>query len=189
MLSVATLTAALQALFTSTADELAAETGFARRKRLWTGPAFAQALTFGWLDRPDASLERLACHAGSSRQALGQRMTPEGVAFLAAVLGHAVELALEARPAALPLLGRFNGVYAEDCTTVALPDSRASDFLGCGGSSAADGLSAAKVYVRYELLTGAVAEVAFGPGRQPDVTAGQAHPALPAGALRLVEAQ
>ncbi|MFO0842103.1 MAG: IS4 family transposase [Gemmataceae bacterium] len=89
--------------------------------------------------------------------------------------------------AALPLLRRFAGVYVEGCTTVALPDSCAADFRGCGGATEADGLSAAKVYVRYELLTGAIAEVGFQPGRRPDVAAGQAHAALPAGALRLAD--
>lgn len=187
MLSVAKLADALHPLFTATADQLAAEAGFVRRRRLWTGSAFSQALTFGWLDRPDASLERLAAHRGSSRQALDQRLTPEAVSFLAALLSHALQLALSARPACVPLLRRFVGVYAEDCTTVALPDSCAADFPGCGGSSEADGRAAAKVYVRYELLGGAIAEVGFQPGRRPDVAAGQAHPALPAGALRLAD--
>ena len=76
MLSVAELADALQSLFTTDADHAAALTGFVKRKRLWTGPAFAQALVFGWLERPDASLERLAAHAGTSMQALDQRFTP-----------------------------------------------------------------------------------------------------------------
>jgi hypothetical protein len=187
MVSVAALSDVLHGLFTTTADRLAAETGFVRRKRLWPGSAFAQALTFGWLDRPDASLERLAAHAGSSRQALDQRLTPTAVSFLAALLSHALELALTARPAAVPLLRRFHGVYVEDCTTVSLPDSCALDFPGCGGSTPADGRAAVKIYLRYELLGGAIPEVDFQPGRQPDVTAGQKHSALPAGALRLAD--
>lgn len=64
MLSVEKLTGTLQSLFTTDADEVAAQTGFVGRKRLWTGPAFAHALVFGWLERPDASFERLAAHVG-----------------------------------------------------------------------------------------------------------------------------
>ena len=41
--------------------------------------------------------------------------------FLSYLLADAIGLALTAIPAAVPLLSRFNGVYAEDCTTVALP--------------------------------------------------------------------
>ena len=65
MLSVAKLADALQSLFTTDADHPATLTDFVKRKRLWTGLAFALALVLGWLERPDASLERLASHAGS----------------------------------------------------------------------------------------------------------------------------
>jgi len=55
MLSVLELADALHPLFTSEADRIAQQVGFVQRKRLWTGAAFAKALVFGWLDRPDAS--------------------------------------------------------------------------------------------------------------------------------------
>jgi len=187
MITVAKLTDALHSLFTSTADEFASATGFVQRRRLWTGSAFAQTLVFGWLDRPDASLERLAAYRDSSRQALAQRFTPEAVSFLGRLLAHALELAVSARPVAISLLRRFQGVYAEDCTTISLPDSCALDFPGCGGSTSADGRAAVKLYFRYELAGGAITEVSSQAGRQPDVTAGQMHAALPAGALRLAD--
>ena len=136
MLSIAVLTDALQSLFTTDADDAARETGFVLRKRLWTGPAFAQALVFGWLDRPDASLERLADLAGTSKQALEQRFTYRAVEFLARLLASALERCLSASSAAaLPLLRRFNGVYVEDCTTVSLPRSCAAFLPGCGGTT------------------------------------------------------
>ena len=125
MLSIAGLTDALQSLFTTDADEIATQTGFVARKRLWTGPAFAQALVVGWFDRPDAPLERLASHVGSSKQALAQRFTPHAVGFLGGLLAHALELSLAAVPAALPLLRRFAGVYVEDCTTIPCPAAAA----------------------------------------------------------------
>jgi hypothetical protein len=187
MLSIANLSNALQSLFTTDADEFATQTGFVGRKRLWTGPAFAQTLVFGWLERPDASLERLASHTGSSKQALAQRFTPQAVDFLGALLGHALELSLAAIPAAIPLLRRFDGVYVEDCTTISLPRSCAASLPGCGGPTPDAGLAALKVYSRYEITGGSITEIDFQPGRFPDVTAGQAHTALPAGSLRLAD--
>jgi hypothetical protein len=187
VLSIADLTDALQSLFTTDADEIAARAGLVRRKRLWTGAAFAQALVFGWLERPDAPLERLAAHAGSSKQALEQRFTPHAVEFLGGLLAHALELSLAAIPPALPLLRRFAGVYVEDCTTIPLPRSCADALPGCGGPTPDAGLAALKGYVRYEITGGSIAEIDFQPGRYPDVTAGQAHAALPAGSLRLAD--
>ena len=178
---------ALHSLFTTDADHAATLTRFVKRKRLWTGPAFAQALVFGWLQRPDASLERLAANAGASKQGLDQRFTPQAVDFLSYLLAGAIGLALTAIPAAVPLLRRFNGVYAEDCTTIALPDSCAAGLPGCGGTTPADGRAALKVYVRYEVTGGAITELDYQPGRNPDVTAGQAHCGLPAGSLRLAD--
>ena len=173
MLSIADLADALQSLFTTDAEDAAAESGFVKRKRLWTGPAFAQALVFGWLECPDAPLERLAAHVGSSKQALDQRFTPHAVDFLGRLLAHALELALAASPAAIPLLRRFTGVYAEDCTTISLPRLCAASLPGCGGPTPSAGLAALKTYVRYELTGGSITEVDFQPGRFPDVTAGQ----------------
>ena len=188
MLSIAVLTDALQSLFTTDADDAARETGFVLRKRLWTGPAFAQALVFGWLDRPDASLERLADLAGTSKQALEQRFTYRAVEFLARLLASALERCLSASSAAaLPLLRRFNGVYVEDCTTVSLPRSCAAFLPGCGGPTPDAGLAALKIFSRYEITGGSVVEVDFQAGRFPDVTAGQEYAALPAGSLRLAD--
>jgi len=49
MTTVADVTQALQALFTTTADHLARRSGFVQRASKLTGAAFVQALVFGWL--------------------------------------------------------------------------------------------------------------------------------------------
>lgn len=187
MLSVAECAGALKPLFTTEADRIAAETGFVKRQRLLTGATFAQTLVFGWLQNPRASLERLADSVGASRQALHQRLTAPAIAFLAQLLAHALQLVWNTVPAVVPLLQRFNGIYAEDCTSVTLSDACAADFPGCGGSTAADGKAALKIYTRYELCSGAITELAFQPGRSPDVLAGQTYAVLPAGSLRLAD--
>ena len=47
-------------MFTTVADQAARETGFVQRHSKLSGARFVQALTFGWLGQPDASLGQLA---------------------------------------------------------------------------------------------------------------------------------
>src|SRR5438445_67677 len=58
MTSITCLGAALQTLFTTTAERLAQETNFVRRRRRLTGSVFAVTLVFGFLDRAGATLRR-----------------------------------------------------------------------------------------------------------------------------------
>jgi hypothetical protein len=60
MTTVPQLVQTLQTLFTTMADSLARATGFVQRRSKLTGAAFAQALVFGWLANPQASLTDLA---------------------------------------------------------------------------------------------------------------------------------
>src|SRR5271157_3097878 len=98
---------ALQIVLTSTANTAARETGFLCRRSKLTGAAFVQALTFGWLANPQATLEELAQAAGTagvaiSPQALEQRFTPQATACLLEVLQAAVARVLTADPVAVP---------------------------------------------------------------------------------------
>src|SRR5260370_4682605 len=139
-LSVTHLAAALQTLLTTDAEEAARDTGFVKRKRQLTATVFVQTLVFGWLEDPQASLEDLtevAAQQGATvtPQALDQRCTTAAADFLASVLDQAVSYTLAARPAAVALLRRFNGVYLQDSTTLSLPAPLAPLFPGCGGST------------------------------------------------------
>ena len=67
----------------STADQAALDCRFVARKRKLTGSAFVQIVVFGWLENPEASYADLTETASVvdidvSRQAIEQRMTPEG---------------------------------------------------------------------------------------------------------------
>src|SRR5437773_1645001 len=66
MVNVAMLVPILQARFTTTADQLAREAGFLRRRRGPAGADFLRALTFGYLKRRCAPLEDLAQPLGIS---------------------------------------------------------------------------------------------------------------------------
>src|SRR5579859_4850604 len=113
MTTVPELAQTLRTLLTTTADALARRTGFVQRRSKLTGAAFAQALVFGWLANPQASLENLAQAAAAvgvaiSPQGLDQRCSEVAAVFLEALLGAAVQAVVAVEPVAIPLLQRFS---------------------------------------------------------------------------------
>jgi hypothetical protein len=192
MLSVASLARTVQPLVTTTADEAAAASGFVQRRSKLTGARFVQTLVWGWLASPTASLTQLThtgalCGVAISRQGLDQRFSARAAACLKRVLDAALPQALAARPAALPLLRRFAGVYVWDSTTIALPDSLAEHWRGCGGRVAANTQAAVKVQLRWDLTSGALDLLRLQDGRESDLAAAEAADPLPLGALLLCD--
>ena len=189
--TVTSCAVALQTLLCSRAEELAQATGLVQRCRRLRGMQWVQTLVFGWMEQPNATLEDLTDQAALlgatiSPQGLDRWFCPQGADCLKQLAQQAVGVLLETQPAAIPLLQRFQRVSVEDCTVVALPASLATDYPGCGGDDDDDRNQAAlKMYVRMDLIDGQVTDLAFQPGKQPDVTAGQQAAPLPAGSLRL----
>jgi DDE family transposase len=183
-----TLAAALQALFTTTAEALGRATHFIQRQRRLTAPAFAQALVFRWMAKPDATLESLARQLAVSPQALHQRLGPAAQAFLRALLVEALRAALRVKPGRLGLLDRFSAVVVEDTTVIALPPELAGEFPGCGGGSGAgEGAAALKVLLRWDLRSGAVLALSAHAGRASDQELAARAADLPEGALHLAD--
>jgi hypothetical protein len=185
MLNVTTLAPVLQTLFTTRADECARSCGFICRQRRFSGAQFLQTLVHGLLQRPNAPLEDLALPLGLSRQALHQRFTPAAAQFCRSLLLEAVGHALQARPATLPLLHHFTGVFIDDATQLWLPDAAAVAFPGCGSGLAGLGQARMKVLLRWEIQGGRLQHLGIHPGRTADPTAATEAPPLPAGALSL----
>jgi len=188
-LTVPQLADALQMVFTTAATDAARATGFIQRQRQLTGPVFVQTLTFGWLEQPDAAIEQLTLLAADlgcplTPQALDQRFTPQAAACLAQVLDDALACVLSARPAAVPLLRRFRGVYLQDSTTISLPAALADLLPGCGGNAST---AALKLQVRWELTGCALEGLDWDTGRSADTKAELSRAFLPPGALRLTD--
>jgi hypothetical protein len=186
------LTQTLQTLLTTTADTLARRTGFVQRQSKLTGAAFAQALVFGWLANPHASLAALAQAAAVaggalSPQGLAQRCGEAAAAFLEAVLAAAVQAVIAAEPVAIPLLQRFTAVVLLDCSTIVLPDALGLWWPGCGGASAQHTQAALKLGVRFDLCSGALRGPLLYDGRTHESTTPIQSAPLPAGALRLAD--
>ena len=60
MMTVTQLSKTLQEVLTKPANELARPTGFVERESKISGAIFTQALTLGWLENPEATLEELS---------------------------------------------------------------------------------------------------------------------------------
>ena len=192
MTTVPQLAQTLQTVFTTTADAAARATGFVQRRSKLTGAAFVQALVFGWLANPHASLAALtqaAAVAGVaiSPQGLDQRCDEAAAAFLQAVLAAAVQAVVAAEPVAIPLLQRFTAVVLLDCSTIVLPDALGLWWPGCGGASAQHTSAALKLGVRFDLCRGALCGPLLYDGRTHESTTPIQTAPLPAGALRLAD--
>jgi len=185
MTTVADVTQALQALFTTTADRLARRSGFVQRASKLTGAAFVQALVFGWLADPQASVEALAQAAAAvgvaiSAQGLDQRFTEAAATFLEEMLTAAVQTVIAADPVAIPLLERFTAVVLLDSSTITLPAALALWWPGCSA-----GTAALKLHVRYDLCRGCLSGLLVQEGRISDRSTVMQTAPLPRGALRI----
>lgn len=191
MWTVTQVSSTLQQVVTTTANQLARETGFVQRASKLTGAAFVQTLLFGWLNNPQATLQQLAQMAGTvgvsiSPQGLDQRFTPAAAQFLRRVLEAAVVHVVTAHPVAIPLLQRFAGVYLLDSSTIVLPDELAAVWQGCGESLQQQTQAALKLQIQFDLSTGAL----IGPTLQHGRTADRQAPrqtAFQRGTLRLAD--
>jgi hypothetical protein len=190
MTTIAQLSTHLQTLFTTTANALGRSSGFVQRRSKLTGALFAQALVFGYLANPPASLPELAQAAAAagvsiSPQGLDQRCTEDAAIFLEQLVGAAIRMLIDGDATLVPLLARFSAVVLLDATTLVLPDALGDWWPGCGGSSETNTSAALKIHVRYDLLYGSLAALVFTDGRTHESTTPVQRAPLPAGALRV----
>jgi hypothetical protein len=187
------VTGALIDVFTSVADRAARQSGFVQRQSKLTGEAFVQALTFGWLRNPDATLDELAQAAASigvtiTPQGLDQRFGPRAADCLQRVLQEAVSRVIATNPVATQILQRFpGGVCLLDSTTITLPDCLATLWPGCGGTKPTDGQATLKLFARWNLLNGELNGPFLYAGRVADKVCEKALEPLPPGTLRLAD--
>jgi hypothetical protein len=160
-------------LFATVADRAARDSAFIRRARTPTGAAFVQALAFGWLADPAASVSALARGAAArdaplSRQGRDRRFTPAAADCLYRVLAAALLTRVAADAVAVPIPARFPGVSLWASTTVPPPDALAIHWPGRGGRTATRTRAALKVHPRREFTAGAFDRIALADGRTSD---------------------
>jgi hypothetical protein len=142
--TVAQVCETLQEVLNEVAHRAGRESGFIQRERKLNGASFVQTLVFGWMANPQASLEELSqaavtCGLEISPQGLAERFTEPAAAGVGQVLEASLTSAVEAEGGSVAALARFNGVYLQDSTVIALPSQLATVWRGCGnptGSSA-----------------------------------------------------
>lgn len=190
MTTIPQVARAMREILTTTAAEAGRTTRFVQRTSPLNGATFSQALVFGFLGNPQATLEELTQTAAAlgveiSPQALDQRFTASAAACLHQVLVTAIARVITAEPVASPLLERFTAVYVQDSSTIVLPEVFAAQWPGCGGSPSSSARAALKLQARLEMCTGRL-DVQLQEGRTSDRAAVLPGP-LPAGALRLAD--
>lgn len=184
---------ALIDVFTEVADRAALDSGFVRRQSKLGGQTFVQALTFGWLRDPDATLDELSQTAATlgvtiTPQGLEKRFGPRSAECLRQVLQKAVGRVITADPTTTDILRRFpGGVCLLDSTVVRLPDTLAALWRGCGGTGPNDGQAALKVFARWNLLDGKLEGPFLHAGRVCDKSCEKALEPLLPGTLRLAD--
>jgi hypothetical protein len=146
-------------------------------------------LVLGLLEKDDLTLNALAQVCADNGieitpQGLDQRITDEAVAFLKMMFTRAIDMFKNQIPLPLSILQQFNGVYLTDSSVIALPDSLATDYQGCGGNGPQASL---KIQVVFEFLMGNVSQVALRPGREPDQSYRDYVQTIPEGALSITD--
>ena len=182
----------MQTVLTTVSDTVAQTAGFIKRRRKLTGSSFVQTLVFGWLANPKSTYEELAQAATTvgvtlTPQAIEQRFTPEAADSLKQVLDAAVEQIIATNQQAIPLLERFNGVFIQDSSWIALPDELAEVWKGCGNKPNDETASSVKIQLRWELLSGSINHLALTNGTTNDKQIARTAVALPSGSLRLAD--
>jgi hypothetical protein len=193
MTTIPKVSKALTELVTKSAETAGVASGFVQRQSKLSAALFVQTVVFGWLGQPMAGLGELSRVAGVlgvriSPQGLEQRFTQRAARLLQQVLAAGVKRVIESEPAAIPLLQRFNGVYIQDSTTVALPVELAAAWPGCGHDhSPVTTQASLKLQVRLELTRGTLAGPAPHAGRASDRTTVAVGEPLPARALFIAD--
>lgn len=193
MTSLTELARAVQQLLGEEADELAAQTGFVKRRRKVSGANFARTVVFTALADPEAPGSRLQVFASAaglaaSRQAIQRRFDARGAEFLRRLLRRAVEKVV-ATPVVVPLLQRFTGVEVFDSSVVSLPDALAETYRGGHSGRAKEPAAKAsvKLTVGLELKAGALRGPELSDGRAGDLKAPLAQAAPPPGGLQVAD--
>lgn len=175
--------------FGDTVNQIARRTKFVQRRSTLDGLKFLQALVFGFIENPRASLNHLAqvcldLGVLITPQGVDERINPYSVTFLKEMFCHAMETFKNNTPLPLEVLRQFTTVNILDSSVKALPENMVEEYPGSGG----DGPQASlKVQLVFEFLYGNMKQVALRAGREPDQAYRDYLKVIEAGSLTIVD--
>src|ERR1700738_918555 len=119
--------AAMEAVLTTYADQLAHPTGFLQRRGNLSGSDYARLWVLSWLKNPQIPLEEMAQFGKSlgiqiTSQGIHDRWSRQAAAFMKALFEVALTQVVLADPVAVPLLARFGVVVLEGSAPLLLLD-------------------------------------------------------------------
>ena len=171
------------------------ETGFVQRSTAQLdGPTFVRGLVLAWMAESEASYSQLrSCIATLGvhvrSQAVEQRFGKASVELLKRVRNSGVKQVISYEGVVPELFARFNGVYAQDGSIVALTAAMAESYPGCGGKSPEAGKSSMRLEVRWDLSHGGMSGPWINAGREPEHEGAARQEHLPQGSLFLGDAK
>lgn len=175
--------------FGDTVNQIARRTKFVQRRSTLDGLKFLQALVFGFIENPRASLNHLAqvcldLGVLITPQGVDERINQYSVTFLKEMFCHAMETFKNNTPLPLEVLRQFTTVNILDSSVKALPENMVEEYPGSGG----DGPQASlKVQLVFEFLYGNMKQVALRAGREPDQAYRDYLKIIEAGSLTIVD--
>lgn len=192
MTSIKQVSQTMQRILGEQADQAGRTSGFVQRKSKMGGAEFVQTLVFGWMSNPQATLEELAQTAAGvgveiTAQGLDQRFTEAGAACMKSVLDQAVTQLVQGETPEISFLKRFNGVYIQDSTIIALPEELKTVWSGCGNADGEGQPASVKVEVRLNMLQGEMIGPLLEAGRVHDAVSNIQSVPLPAGSLSIAD--
>lgn len=151
--------AAMEAVLTTYADQLARPTGFLQRQGNLSGSDYARLWVLSWLKNPQIPLEEMAQFGKSlgiqiSSQGIHDRWSRQAAAFMKALFEVALTQVVVANPVAVPLLARFGAVVVEDSTQIHLLKELLSSFQASGNVKGKAAEAGCKLHMRLDLLRG-----------------------------------
>jgi hypothetical protein len=151
-------------------EATARETKFVQRVSTMNGQGFLKTIVLGFIEDPESSLNDLIQVSADlgieiTAQGLDQRLNEHALTFLKKMFSRAIEQFKTQVPLPVGILEQFNGVYLTDSSAIALPESMADEYPGCGGNGPESSL---KMQLTFELLHGNLAQVTLRAGREPD---------------------